>query len=366
MRTPEFGRLRQMYSQSSNEELLRLAGERESLTAPAQDALRLEIEKRGLERQYLSSEPPPSVPESTTKTKAKMFTWIWPAITDEQEAKKAAKSGAYGAVFVAICTGVLSLIAIATGDSFAGIDGYGLVDAFLFGIIAWRIFRFSFPWAVFGLLIYLAEAFLNHDGQESIGAVSVIITLSLIASVRGTAFLNKARNCDGIRRFGIEAVSVPIICVALIAAIAYRIERSDEDNRAKKIMDALHSEETQKDFSFLVKDYEAKDWDGFRDEILSRERYLVDLKEQDQYIRLRLHKEQNGSDNCGQLELDKGEPALQGVITTHEGLVSFAKDNTVLTEDSEPVLRSLLTRDDNAWQRWNHYLADMRKQGCNN
>jgi len=227
METPDFGQLRQTYSQYSNEELLRLATECESLTAPALEALRLVIEERGLEWQNRASEPSQPAPESTVKTKAKMFRWLWPVISNDQEAKNAAKGGACGAAIVAVVTCILSLIAIATGQSIAGTDGYGLASATLFAIIAWRIFRYSLPWAVFGLLVYTLGVFQTfHDGRKSNLSLTLIIALSLIASVRGTAFLNRTRNKNGVRRFGLETVPVAIIFFAVIAAIAYRNERN--------------------------------------------------------------------------------------------------------------------------------------------
>lgn len=192
MERPNFDQLKQQYSQLDSKELLRLSEERESLTILAQHALRLEIIERGLEW-----EPhiPAPLQESTAKTKAGRFRWLWPVITNENEAQKAAKSGAYGAVFIAVCTCALSLIGIATKEPFLGMDGWGMVDAFLFAVIAWRMFRYSFPWAVFGLLLYSAEIFWKwkNDAPKGNLVVTVLIVLSLIAGVRGTAFLNKVR-----------------------------------------------------------------------------------------------------------------------------------------------------------------------------
>jgi len=124
----------------------------------------------------------------------RQFNWVWPAITNEAEAKSAAKSGAVMALFVTVCTGGIAIFAITTGRSFAGIDGYGLVDAILFALIAWRVFRFSFPWAVFGLLLEVAElCWKLTNYPSSVGVITVIILLALIASVRGTFFLRNER-----------------------------------------------------------------------------------------------------------------------------------------------------------------------------
>ena len=122
------------------------------------------------------------------------FNWLWPVITNENEAKNAAKSGAYMALFVTACTGGLAILAIATGRSYAGIDGLGLVDATLFALIAWRLFRYSLPWAVFGLVLALAElCWKLYSYPSSVGVLTVIIVLSLIASLRGTYFLRNEK-----------------------------------------------------------------------------------------------------------------------------------------------------------------------------
>ena len=201
METPDYDQLRQTYSQYSDEDLLRLAAESEGLTDPAKDALKHEMQQRGLELQGHSSEPIPAGPELPRKTKSWRFNWIWPVITNEDEAKNAAKSGGVGALFVTVCTGGIAIVAISTGRSYAGIDGYGLVDASLFALIAWRLFRYSFAWAVFGLVMMFAELFwkLSND-PKSAGVITVIITLSLVASVRGTYFLRNKRKVAETKR----------------------------------------------------------------------------------------------------------------------------------------------------------------------
>jgi hypothetical protein len=124
----------------------------------------------------------------------RQFNWVWPVITSEDEAKNAAKGGAVMALVVTACIGGFAILAIATGHSYAGIDGYGLVDAGLFALIAWRLFRYSLPWAVFGLVLALSElCWKLYSYPSSVGVISVIIVLSLVAGVRGTFFLRSER-----------------------------------------------------------------------------------------------------------------------------------------------------------------------------
>src|ERR1035437_9839875 len=139
----------------------------------------------------------PSTIEPSTKSKPSKFAWLWPAITNEEEAKKAAKTGAYAPVLIAVCSCVLALIAIATKEPVLGIDGWGMVDAFLFAVIAWRTFRFSFPWAVFGLLLECAGIFWRwyQNGQISNFVGPALVILALIAGVRGTAFQIGRASC---------------------------------------------------------------------------------------------------------------------------------------------------------------------------
>jgi hypothetical protein len=296
-----------------------------------------------------------STVEPSVKVKPVSFGWLWPAITNEVEAKKAAKSGAHVAVLIAILNSAVSLVAIVTKEPFLGMDGWGLTDALLFAVIAWRIYKFSFPWAIVGLLLYLAEicwrwtTFSPPPGPGII--ITSLIILALIAGVRGTAFLSKRENINGLLYF--------VVVIAFAAAFSMYVYRSTHaglNGDEKKTLDASHATELENDFVSLNKDYEAKDWDGFRDELISREHYLVDLKTQDQYLQSRLSEEPAESDNCGRL----GEHALQGFITAQDNLMSFAKDNIILTHDSAPALKSLLAQNDSASQQWNSYIDNFK------
>jgi hypothetical protein len=155
--------------------------------------------------------------EPSTKSRPSKFAWLWPVITNEEEAKKAAKSGAYGAMFIAVITCTLSLVGIATKEPFFGMNKWGMVDAFLFAVIAWRVFSFSFSWAVFGLLLYFAEIcwrWSTVGPPKSGGIVTTgIIVLLLNAGVRGTAFLSNRENLSN----NLRAPIIVIICAVAFA-----------------------------------------------------------------------------------------------------------------------------------------------------
>ena len=354
MQAPDYDQLRRMYSLYTNDELVRLAAESEGLTSEARDALRFEIRQRGLERQDTSAEPVQAAAQLPSETKVQRISrwnWIWPVITNENEAKNAAKSGAGGALIVAVCTGGLAILAITTGRSYAGIDGYGLFDAIMFALIAWRIFRYSFPWAVFGLLLEVAElCWKLSNYPSSMGVITVIILLALIASVRGTAFLSKRGNLNGL----LAAIVVIVFAVGFAVIVHRSVQPSPE--LRDDALDASSAAKLEDDFLSLNMDYDADDWGEFRTELLSREHYLDDLKEKDRRIQLLLREEPAESDKCGRL----GEQSLQGVITAEENLMSFAKTNTVLTDDSSTSARSLMAQSRSASQQWNSYVDNIK------
>lgn len=137
----------------------------------------------------------PAAERPPAPVKPLSFGWLWPDITNEVEAQKASRSGAYAAMIVVVLTSAISLIAIGAKESVLGLDGWGLVDGALFAVIAWRIFKFSFPWAVVGLLCYGAEVFWRWTTAGVPGGGGIVTTslliLAFISGARGTAFLNK-------------------------------------------------------------------------------------------------------------------------------------------------------------------------------
>ncbi len=155
-----------------------------------------------------TSEADTAVTESSAKARPSLFVRLWPVITNEEEAQKFAKSGAYAAATVAVLTSAISLIALGAKKPVLGMDGWGIVDALLFAVIAWRMFKFSFPWAVVGLLLYCAEmAWKWSTGGFHNVVVPAFIILALIAGMRGTAFLSKKEKLVGPIIFMIFAIA---------------------------------------------------------------------------------------------------------------------------------------------------------------
>lgn len=124
----------------------------------------------------------------------------WPAITDGKTARDATMQGVGAAVFVASVTGLISILSIVLKHPVLGIDALGLVDAGLFAVIAWRIFRMSRSWALVGLLLYVGEAATRvKNGFVSIPGLFVVFILI-------AGFSNGVGGVFGFHRFEKSAV----------------------------------------------------------------------------------------------------------------------------------------------------------------
>jgi hypothetical protein len=114
----------------------------------------------------------------------------WPPVTHREGAKQAAHEGAGAAVFVAAVTGLFSALAIFGVQILPGFSPSSLVDAGLFAVVAWRVYRLSRAWAVVGLSLFVAEqayGFYHRGITLTAGLVVVIILLlGFIHGVRGT------------------------------------------------------------------------------------------------------------------------------------------------------------------------------------
>ncbi len=72
----------------------------------------------------------------------------FPSVDTESGAKSAAHQGAGAAIFVASITALFAILAIFDIRIIAGFSPWALLDAGLFGLAAWRIYRMSRVWAV--------------------------------------------------------------------------------------------------------------------------------------------------------------------------------------------------------------------------
>jgi hypothetical protein len=120
-----------------------------------------------------------------------MANWAWPEIIDEDSARDAAHMAGGWAGVVAGLTALFALVSF-SGVRIMGIGPLSLVDAALFGVVAWRIWCGSRAFAVAALSLYSLEvlyAMATHP--PGVGVLTVIIMLALINGVRGTFGLHK-------------------------------------------------------------------------------------------------------------------------------------------------------------------------------
>jgi hypothetical protein len=104
---------------------------------------------------------------------------LWPDVSDLDGAQKAARQGVVAGLFVTGATTVFVILKLS--------DVSALVDAALFALIAWRIWKMSRTWAVIGLVLFAAEKayWIYARGPKGL-MMSVIILLGFVTSVRGT------------------------------------------------------------------------------------------------------------------------------------------------------------------------------------
>lgn len=122
-----------------------------------------------------------------------MANWAWPEIMDEESALDASHKAGGWAGFIGAFTALLATISLVTGTTLMGIEGGALFDAALFGIVAWRVWNGSRPWAVAGLTLYLFEIGWNLTHHGGFGILTVIVVLALVNGVRGTFALHNYR-----------------------------------------------------------------------------------------------------------------------------------------------------------------------------
>jgi len=120
-------------------------------------------------------------------------TWIahvtwWPEITDAETARRAALSGVAAATLCAVTTGAFAVLGL------FGVSRFSLLDAGLFTVIAWGIYRMSRAWAIAGLVIYVSERIVGLRIRPGVFSVIAIIFIVLfIGGIRGTFAYHRFR-----------------------------------------------------------------------------------------------------------------------------------------------------------------------------
>lgn len=115
---------------------------------------------------------------------------LLPRIASLSDAQKVGRQGTWAACFVA---GMTTLFAL--GSIFAPlplgipVNVWSLIDAVIFGIIAWGIHRLSRIAAVAGFICYIIgqiSMFSASEGKYKVSFITILISLAFVNSVRGT------------------------------------------------------------------------------------------------------------------------------------------------------------------------------------
>jgi hypothetical protein len=137
--------------------------------------------------------------ESDREPKRGILTF--PTIVTLSDAQKTGRQGTWAACFLA---GIMSLIALASilgrlPDNFPR-DGWMLIDAAIFGLIAWGIYRMSRVAAISGLVLYIIERIDMHVmmGKSHISGifVTVMFLFAFINAIRGTFAYHRMQDAE--------------------------------------------------------------------------------------------------------------------------------------------------------------------------
>ena len=117
--------------------------------------------------------------------------WIW-EMPDKASARKAVKVGSRLCMFVAAIDAGIGLYALNTHRTFEGYGASILVDAGLFAIVAWRLWKNSRTWAVIGVIV-LVLGIVNtlREHIQFFGAGSILVFVFTLNAARGTFVLHK-------------------------------------------------------------------------------------------------------------------------------------------------------------------------------
>lgn len=116
----------------------------------------------------------------------------WPSITSRADATNVMEYGGGLAVFQSILTAAIALYAIYRHSQFLGIDAYSLLDVVLLAVIAWRLFRFSFWWAIAAVMYALVNIVVRFtQGGVKTPIVGIIFLLVYVNAMRGGYYLRK-------------------------------------------------------------------------------------------------------------------------------------------------------------------------------
>jgi signal transduction histidine kinase len=119
---------------------------------------------------------------------------IWeliPEINSRESAIQVTYQGVLAAVFSCVITVILAVL------SLFGFNPWCLVDAIIFAVVAWRIYRLSFSWSVIGLVLFIIEKVYQLFSSTIVHPnifgwiIAAVCVMCYVNSIRATWFLRK-------------------------------------------------------------------------------------------------------------------------------------------------------------------------------
>jgi len=115
---------------------------------------------------------------------------LWPQIESRGGAIQVTRQGVVAA---SLSCGLTTIAAVL---SLMGFSPFQLLDAAIFAVIAWRIYRLSFSWSIFGLTWFLIEkADQVRTGTPKISIIGWLVAAAFVMcyvnSIRATYFLRR-------------------------------------------------------------------------------------------------------------------------------------------------------------------------------
>lgn len=123
--------------------------------------------------------------------KNKDFNMFWPNIDDIEDAKGIAKSAAFIPAFVSVVTAIIVLVGIFY-KPILGLDAWAFIDAFLFALVAFGMWKLNRVVAILGLILYIwgqAQLFSVHGSGT--GVMTVFFAIMWFNGIRASLRYHK-------------------------------------------------------------------------------------------------------------------------------------------------------------------------------
>jgi hypothetical protein len=170
------------------------------------------------------------------------------------------------------------------------------------------------------------------------------------------------------------------VCVGVLVFIAYQSVEFMEKH-APRLNAAMHGGEISgdsdgeysgmqigKDLKALAAPYKGQNWGAIRSEVLSREQFLDDLKQQNEKFQQRKGIEKNANlgsnDVCESIALDEFLPALNNYASVLTAEFSLIKATPEATKAATTSLGTLSKEEDDARKQLAAYFDDSTAKGC--